>query len=96
MNQNFKNMFKSTVSSYLQIMKTLCPIKLEIFKILILYLSIFSVHGHGAWKSLIVQNFCSIGIFDHIEMIIFFNAKYKNHSGINISSRFIKLFTPGH
>ena len=41
MNQNFKNMFKITFCSYLQIMKTVC-------QTLILYLSIFSVYGHGA------------------------------------------------
>ena len=33
MNQNLKDMFKSTFSSYLQIIKTVCPIKIEIFKI---------------------------------------------------------------
>ena len=31
--QNFKDMFKSTFCSYMQIIKTLCPIIFEIFKI---------------------------------------------------------------
>ena len=44
----FKYMFKSTFCSHLQIIKTVYPIKFEIFKIL--DLSIFSVYGHGAWS----------------------------------------------
>ena len=48
MNQNFKNMFKRTICSYLQIIKTVYPVKFEIFKIYILDLSIFTIYGHGA------------------------------------------------
>ena len=33
MNQNFKDMFKSTFCSYLQIIKTVCPMQFEKFKI---------------------------------------------------------------
>ena len=33
MNKKFKDMFKSTIFSCLQINKTVCPIKFEIFKI---------------------------------------------------------------
>ena len=33
MNLNFKDLFQSTVCSHLQIIKTVCPIKFEIFKV---------------------------------------------------------------
>ena len=49
MAQNLKNMLKSTFCSYLQIIKTVCPIKFEIFRNLILDLvfSQFMVMGPG-------------------------------------------------
>ena len=44
MNQNFKDLFKSTFYSYLQIIKTVCPIKFEI------YIQNLVLDSHSLWS----------------------------------------------
>ena len=51
-NRNFKDLFKSTCCSKLQIIKTVSPIKFEFFKKLIFNLRLFWVYGHAAWYGL--------------------------------------------